>query len=975
MDKMEWLAFISYSHLDKEYARWLQDKLEYYKLPSYLKEEYPELPSELRPIFRDETDLTLGFLSQNIKYALCQSLYLIVICSLNTPKSEYVENEVLEFIKTGRSANIIPFIISGTPCECFPNAILNLEQIPLAANINELSRDYAAVKVVSRLLGNIAIDKLWQRYLRSEEEERIRLEEEKRRLQRVESRYLAEKSEALIEEGNTYLARILSIRALPSDPNDKHDRPLVYEAERSLRRAIDREESLDRFFVRKFKGGVYDTSVSPDGLYVALGMWADVMYVGITVVHVLNLHSGKVIDLATSLDFPYGVEKVEFSIDGKYLLAVGFGVLVTWNTDDWDCTKWQFYESFVPVIYSASWVGENSIVFGGWGGKEQHENVVIMLDILQKRYRSYVYPSDNHGTISDIKCSSDLKNIVFCWQDGTVDVFSTEKKELILQLSLSKNAPNVLINPKDSNEIIINYDDDGSLFLVYISSAKYELISGNISSIKAVAYSYSGAMLAYVENNGKVCLLLNNKKTRKIVQTYDEFPEAVLFSNDDSMLITSSKNGTLHICGVTTKKHFIIKDRDPLQMSKLWIYYTNKCRFILACYDKKGNESKVLQWNFASLYDLTNKDVIYSTMGYSGNFLAYTTDNNNLCILDISTNKIIFQKVLQSQCDMWIKDPLVFSPDDKFLAAVLCDGMMSMINIATGSVIYYQIPEYENIRNHYPNIIPGYWAGLIFNNEGNILTVSFDNKLYLWDYAKGSIAIMDLREIVENYQKLICARFNEENDLLILISNRNFEYVLYVVHGDIAESLQSYHELASPTFNGSYLLFRNNNDITIYDTESREIVPHGNIPCSFRSAIISDDGNYLVMDFPGSPKICIWNRLTDNQTWLKYTDSDINVVQKMYFESKSHVFVTVCSENITRWRIDSKYRAIHKETYNNARSLSGSGDSSQCAIIDSKGYIHIKKHLPLNIIISNTLERFKDTTLSQDEKKKYYIED
>ena len=40
----EYIAFISYNREDSDWAEWLQNKLEYYKLPTFVKEEHPELP-------------------------------------------------------------------------------------------------------------------------------------------------------------------------------------------------------------------------------------------------------------------------------------------------------------------------------------------------------------------------------------------------------------------------------------------------------------------------------------------------------------------------------------------------------------------------------------------------------------------------------------------------------------------------------------------------------------------------------------------------------------------------------------------------------------------------------------------------------------------------------------------------------------------------------------------------------------------
>lgn len=60
-------AFISYNHEDKRWAKWLQHKLEYYKLPSSIRKIRPELPDKIRPVFRDTSDLSGGILNEIIK--------------------------------------------------------------------------------------------------------------------------------------------------------------------------------------------------------------------------------------------------------------------------------------------------------------------------------------------------------------------------------------------------------------------------------------------------------------------------------------------------------------------------------------------------------------------------------------------------------------------------------------------------------------------------------------------------------------------------------------------------------------------------------------------------------------------------------------------------------------------------------------------------------------------------------------------
>ena len=71
----------------------------------------------------------------------------------------------------GKTDKIIPFIIDGIAFaknpdeECFPKAIRDLpsEQEILGANIGEMGREAAAVKVVAQMFG-LRFDELWQRY-------------------------------------------------------------------------------------------------------------------------------------------------------------------------------------------------------------------------------------------------------------------------------------------------------------------------------------------------------------------------------------------------------------------------------------------------------------------------------------------------------------------------------------------------------------------------------------------------------------------------------------------------------------------------------------------------------------------------------------------------------------------------------------------------------------------------------------------
>lgn len=171
-------AFISYSHADERWSRWLQRSLERYRIPAKLRLQQPvgnTLPRRLHPIFRDRDELASSSdLSESIRSALDQSSALIVICSPNAARSKWVNEEVRYFQSLGRSDRIFCLLISGSPDrtspDCaFPLALLHTESDqplpdPLAADISVEAdgKRSALLKIVAGLLG-VGIDDLKQR--------------------------------------------------------------------------------------------------------------------------------------------------------------------------------------------------------------------------------------------------------------------------------------------------------------------------------------------------------------------------------------------------------------------------------------------------------------------------------------------------------------------------------------------------------------------------------------------------------------------------------------------------------------------------------------------------------------------------------------------------------------------------------------------------------------------------------------------
>jgi|694.fasta_scaffold16262_4 hypothetical protein len=112
-------AFISYSRKDESLAKKLHRAIETYPIPRALRGRIGRdgpIPAKLFPIFRDREELPLSSdIGSSIEDALRASRYLIVLCSPNSAKSDWVNEEVRRFKAMGREDRILAIMLDGTP--------------------------------------------------------------------------------------------------------------------------------------------------------------------------------------------------------------------------------------------------------------------------------------------------------------------------------------------------------------------------------------------------------------------------------------------------------------------------------------------------------------------------------------------------------------------------------------------------------------------------------------------------------------------------------------------------------------------------------------------------------------------------------------------------------------------------------------------------------------------------------------------
>lgn len=170
-------AFISYSRKDVDVARDIQRKLEKYPYPKekVSEERRPYKSRYIRKVFLDITDLSARErkFTDEIKQKISEAKYLIVICSKNSAKSDYVKKEIEYFCQTHNQCPdlILPILIDETRDNISPiiDKIIGSRNCPVyftsgKKDEHRLDNKYCFYHIVEFLL-DVDFNVLFNRYM------------------------------------------------------------------------------------------------------------------------------------------------------------------------------------------------------------------------------------------------------------------------------------------------------------------------------------------------------------------------------------------------------------------------------------------------------------------------------------------------------------------------------------------------------------------------------------------------------------------------------------------------------------------------------------------------------------------------------------------------------------------------------------------------------------------------------------------
>ena len=786
----QYYAFISYKRDDQKWAEWLQEKLEHYKLPTNLNGR-SDLPKEIRPVFRDKSELAAGVLADEIQKALDNSKYLIVICSPHSAKSEWVNKEVQSFIDSGRTDKIIPFIIEGVPnsgndeTECFPQAIRELpaEDELLGVNINEMGRDAAAVKVVAQMFG-LRFDDLWQRHEREKKRRRhmitagitafaiavicvagwiwhqnVVLKQQRWQMLESQSKLVSEMVKMNAKD-DSYLARLAALEVLPKDVSNPVDRPYTAEAEMALRKSCEYNTAT---FICNEYFGEFNSDAS-----LIISRYGNTLTTR-------DVSTGAIMTKIT-VDSAY---LAKYSPTQKYIIAAYKDALTLLNAEDGQ-KLWSLNETYPYWLLFTP--DEKRIVFVS-------DSIINVVD-LESSEKIFCLTGDKYG-ISCMAISPDGNKIV-----------SVSCRELI-QIGYQQ------YESGDSDDET-RYTDN--TVKVWDATTGKELLSFNahLRTINSVAFSPDGKSI--VTSSYDKFIKIWNIDTGEEIQNMKWKVNSVaieaVFSPDGKYIVSGHVSGKIKIWDVKTGDGI-----------KSWNGHNSYLISVAISQDglrivSTANDATIKIWDMESNETQNMKTrVDWCVFSQDKKLIAYPNEEDVIEIYNIETE----QKIKLEEREGVVND-LIFSPDGKYFAASSAidgDGTLIIWNTETGKVEHSLVGHTDWITS------------IDYSKDGkHLITSAWDRKIIIWDTETGD-SIKTINVIMPGYAQSV----RYDHDVKTIVQTQRGSKDIYLYDVDTYELIRtlSGHQTAvggaSYSSDGKYIASTDNNKTTkIWNAKTGDVI-------------------------------------------------------------------------------------------------------------------------------------------------------
>lgn len=532
-----------------------------------------------------------------------------------------------------------------------------------------------------------------------------------------QSRFISEKANELVDEGDSYTACLLALSVLPENLKSPN-RPYATEAEGALRKALmDQRGCLKghtswvNFATYSHKGDKIVSS-SNDG---TIRVWESKSG---ACLHVLKGHAG-------------GVNHASFSQDGTKIVSSSADSTIR----IWDAITGVTLQILkCPADYSEFSPDGKYIVSIAY-----NNNTIQIWDATNcKKILTLKGHNDN---LSAVSFSPNSKNVLSASDDGTIKIWDIKEGNVLKTLKGHQGRVITATYSSDSKKVV-SYSDDCTLRIWDNLTGKeikvYEGVGNHLMTLSPdgmkIAFDYSESIRIFDFESGM--------KINSLSKGYKMGIKFIQFSPDGREIISGGWENEIRIWPLKEACKKII--RTNLLSGIHTLAVNGDCRTVAAV----GSDSILEIWDIVSSRKLCtlkgHQDYIRSVefCPFENKILS-TSNDNTVRIWDIKTGRQLYK------WEGWLAE---YSTDGKQIIS-LSDSTIRITDSKTGLLLNkYTKSEFKYIRCFSRNC------------KNVIILDSVSNKFYIKD--------IETRKIIRSFEKplLISAKFSHDENRIVAIS-------------------------------------------------------------------------------------------------------------------------------------------------------------------------------------------------------------
>ncbi len=547
------------------------------------------------------------------------------------------------------------------------------------------------------------------------------------------SRILAQNTSKQANDGNSYLARMLALQALP--PN----RPYTKEAEVALRRACQHNDAI----LTGHSDRVSSAEFSPDGSRLVsaskdhtIRIWDANSGSGL---RTLRGHTGQVLSAAFSPDgkrivsasddktvriwdaqtgknvqtlegHTGYVSSATFSPDGRRVAtASGDATVRIWDASTGACL--QTIEGFAGPVRSVAYSPDGEILISNSSDRQTYFWSTSDGKLI-KRARE--------GTLAPVAFNHTGKRYAIS-DDRIIHVYEiTDSRDLdeheVCRFRRHTTTPSSVSFSPDGN-YIASADDDTIYIWNSSTGALKRTLFGHTGPIRSVRFSPDGKRIISAADDYTIRIWdVDLEEGQYTALQHNRTANFAAFSPDGKLLATASDDRLVHLWNLQTLTEKTLSGHDAAV--RCAVFSPNRKRIVSA-----SDDHTLRVWDVATareLQTLTGHSGNVNSVCYSpnGRYMLSASNDHSIRVWDANSYKPLLK--LTGHTD--VVNTAAFSPNGSLIASASEDSTVRIWNSATGSLV-------RILRGHKNKVNTAYFCP----DGQHIVSASQDHTIRIWD--------------------------------------------------------------------------------------------------------------------------------------------------------------------------------------------------------------------------------------------------